>query len=295
MQAIQSPSLADGVRTLPAGGAARSRQLYRLIDLHAAAEASTALGATEKGDDVLAVVLTAAAAVLADRASADDAARDRLRDAAWSSAFLSLVPDLVRELRETAAARPEAGACTVASALELWAWTMKHLRAREDVTTSQSIDDLAFALSPLIAARCLALDVARRDDDEVRRDLSHVYAARAAATAGAACAELVFGHRRHQVWDASGCASCFGTAELDGLDALIPGISGGAGVSLDVIGADGKHPGKEGPCVRFDGVETFMQLRNRLDGCLTGARIARDRAASAIARAATNTTSKGRA
>jgi hypothetical protein len=38
-----------------------------------------------------------------------------------------------------------------------------------------------------------------------------------------------------------------------------------------------------------------MQLRNRLDGCLTGARIARDRATSAMARFMADTILEGRA
>jgi hypothetical protein len=55
-------------------------------------------------------------------------------------------------------------------------------------------------------------------------------------------------------------------------------------MTTDVVEADGSHPEKAGPCARFDGVDTFMRLRNRLDGCLTCARIAKDRAAAAIAR-----------
>ncbi len=39
---------------------------------------------------------------------------------------------------------------------------------------------------------------------------------------------------------------------------------------------------KAGPCVRFEGVETFVRLRTKLDGCLTGCRLAKDRAADAL-------------
>jgi hypothetical protein len=42
------------------------------------------------------------------------------------------------------------------------------------------------------------------------------------------------------------------------------------------------HPAKAGPCVCFDGMEAFMRLRVKLDGCLTGARLAKDRAAEAL-------------
>jgi hypothetical protein len=34
--------------------------------------------------------------------------------------------------------------------------------------------------------------------------------------------------------------------------------------------------------VCFDGMEAFVKLRVKLDGCLTGARLAKDRAADAL-------------
>ena len=41
-------------------------------------------------------------------------------------------------------------------------------------------------------------------------------------------------------------------------------------------------PLKAGPCVKFVGLEDFVRLRAKLDGCLTGARLAKDRAAEAL-------------
>ncbi len=43
MQTIELPSLADQFMALPAGGAARNRQIHRLIDLHSSTEAADAL------------------------------------------------------------------------------------------------------------------------------------------------------------------------------------------------------------------------------------------------------------
>ena len=106
-----------------------------------------------------------------------------------------------------------------------------------------------------------------------------------AAQSASTCAEIVFGYREHLTWDAKGCATCFDTEELDGIEAVIPGFAAGARISIDVIEANGSHAAKEGPCARFGGIEAFQRLRNRLDACLTGARIARDRAAAAIGRA----------
>jgi hypothetical protein len=111
-----------------------------------------------------------------------------------------------------------------------------------------------------------------------------VYAAHASALTAAACAELVFGYRRHLVWDAEGCATCYVSDDLDELEAFMPGIASGAGTTIDVIGADGSHPAKRGPCARVDGLEVFMRLRSRLDACLSGSRIAKDRAAATMAR-----------
>ena len=42
------------------------------------------------------------------------------------------------------------------------------------------------------------------------------------------------------------------------------------------------HPDKAGPCVCLQGLEEFTKMRTRLDGCLTGARLAKDRAAEAL-------------
>jgi hypothetical protein len=113
-------------------------------------------------------------------------------------------------------------------------------------------------------------------------DLCHVQAAHAAGEAGRICAELVFGYNRHPAWDAADCASCYRAEDLEILEQLIPGIPTGARACSDVIEADGGHAAKAGPCARFDGLEAFTRLRVRLDGCLTGSRLAKDRAADSL-------------
>ena len=295
MNAIES---ADEVGKLPATGAARDRRLVRLTDLCAANEAAEALQAAahraREGAGVLPDALQAALTIFAggleDRGRwiEDAAARERLRETVATPEFLSLLPAWIRELRETASTRPGTGACTVASALEVWLWTMDHFGTRPELGP-QVVDELADALCGLLAARSLALEIAGTassspSEIEFRTDLSHVQAARAAASAGAACAELVFGYRKHLVWDAEGCHACYAGEELDGLEALIPGIASGGRMGFDVVESDGSHPAKAGPCARFDGLDSFVRLRRKLDGCLTGARFARDRAAAALVR-----------
>ncbi|HEY6866439.1 MAG TPA: hypothetical protein VI792_04225 [Candidatus Eisenbacteria bacterium] len=314
MNVSQLSNLSEYVRSLPPEGAGRHRRLLRLTDLHASAEAAVALEAAaaraREGPGVLAGVLASARAVwrggLEEHGlpTEDVAERDRLRDAVSSPAFLSLVPGWIRELREIASSRPYTGACTLASALDLWLWTANHFLAgagSDGQEASDAVGELAEVLCPLLAGRCLALEIAALAPagipagPEWRADLCHVHAAHAAAAAGAACAELVFGYRRHLVWDAEGCAACYGGGELDRLEDFMPGIASGVRAAGDVVEADGTHPAKAGPCVRFDGVDTFTRLRAKLDGCLTGARFARDRAALALARSVVPATTPARA
>ena len=104
--------------------------------------------------------------------------------------------------------------------------------------------------------------------------------ARAAGEAGRICAELVYGYNRHPAWDADRYEGCYGEEEL---------------VAIDEHGS--RHDGfrdrcrqapmariraKAGPCAQFAGFEDFAQLRAKLDGCLTGALLAKDRAARAL-------------
>jgi hypothetical protein len=304
MKTLQIASLADDIRQLPADGAARDRRMYRLTDLHASAEAATALQAAasraREEDGALASALLAASALwsggLEERDLYDAEAYDRLRKAVLSDELLTRIPAWVGELREVASERPGTGACTLASAFELWLWTTNHFRSGTgslEESASQALDELVEILCPLLAGRSLALELTggsasgSPEKMELRSDLSHVQAARASAAVAAACAELVFGYRRHLVWDAEGCATCYAAEELDDLEALMPGIASGARVSPDIIESDGSHPAKAGPCARFEGLDAFMRLRNRLDGCLTGARFAKERAVAAIARSMT--------
>jgi hypothetical protein len=200
--------------------------------------------------------------------------------------FLALVPAWVKDLREIAATHPRTGACTIATALQLWLWTMNHFRSTEQFPIV--LPELTGVFGPLLAARSRIVEIealAAGDHGEaLASDLSHAYAAHAASAAGALCAELVFGYRRHLTWDAEGCATCYRAEELDELEGFMPGIGSSARAYGEVIEADGRHAAKAGPCATADGVEKFMRLRARLDGCLTGARRAKERAAAALAR-----------
>jgi hypothetical protein len=289
--------LVDLLRTVPDGGTQRTAALQRLTDVYAAAEAIGALQAAaapmRPGMGALADVLSAASAAWEGHVDPSDPdvlygpAHEQLRRSIVSDAFLALLPGWVVDLREAAVTRPGTGACTIASAMQLWLWTMTHFRKPANYREA-AIAELADAFSPLLAARCRILEIAAGNgsaaNTEFATDLCHAHAARAAGAVGGICAELVYGYRRHLSWDTEGCATCYGAEALDELEGLIPGIASAARAHSDVVETNGSHAAKAGPCVRFDGLEPFTRLRARLDGCLTGARIAKDRAAAALPR-----------
>jgi hypothetical protein len=68
------------------------------------------------------------------------------------------------------------------------------------------------------------------------------------------------------------------------LEGLIPGIAASARAAAEVTEQGELHPAKSGPCAKFQGFEPFVRLRVKLDACLTGGRLAKDRAADALTR-----------
>jgi hypothetical protein len=82
-------------------------------------------------------------------------------------------------------------------------------------------------------------------------------------------------------------SACYCAEELQSLESCIAGIDGSARAYGDVTEAGEAHPAKAGPCVRFVGLEEFGRLRMKLDGCLTGCRLAKDRAAEALTKVMT--------
>jgi hypothetical protein len=110
-------------------------------------------------------------------------------------------------------------------------------------------------------------------------DLCHVQAARASGEASRICTELVFGYNRHPAWDEAGYKGCFRATELESLESIIPGIGA---VATDVVGEYDSHPPKAGPCAKCSGGERFLALHSKLATCLTGVRLAKDRAADAL-------------
>jgi alkylation response protein AidB-like acyl-CoA dehydrogenase len=219
--------------------------------------------------------------------------------------FLTQFRQWIREMRLIANDRPGTGACALATAMELWLWSLQHLLKATDAdgaklyqTARQGVTfPLADALCWLLSARCQILDLLQLESEgpdnptvaegllgllAFLTDLCHVQSARSAGEVGRVCAELVFGYNRHPAWNTEGCATCYQAGDLDAMESLIPGMASLARGSTDVIEQDGAHPPKAGPCARFEGLDQFSRLRTRLDGCLTGSQLAKDRAADAL-------------
>jgi alkylation response protein AidB-like acyl-CoA dehydrogenase len=215
--------------------------------------------------------------------------------------FLAQFEEWIRQLRHVAGLRPGSGACTLASAMDLWLWTLRHLLEAKDADGAplykghrQGVTfPMADALCWLLASRYQIMDVIELEERGAENaslaealagfaafftDLCHVQAAAGGGEVARICSSLVFGYSRHPAWTTDG-ERVYGENELTVLENVMPGL---CSCIVDVLDEEGSPPAKRGPCVRFDGYEPFMLRRNKLDGCLTGSRMAKDNAALAL-------------
>jgi alkylation response protein AidB-like acyl-CoA dehydrogenase len=219
--------------------------------------------------------------------------------------FLAQFKQWTADLKRISSERPGTGACALATAMQLWLWTLQHAQSATDADgaklyhkTRQGVTfPLADALCWLLAARQFILDVIELEKKGADNpalagglagtvafftDLCHVQAARAAGEVGRICAEIVHGYNRHPAWDEASCRACYGAEELTALEGIMPGLDASARAYSDVSEPGQAHPPKAGPCVKGEGLEGFITLRAKLDTCLTGCRLAKDRAAEAL-------------
>jgi hypothetical protein len=207
-------------------------------------------------------------------------------------------------MRAIASTHPGTGACTLASAMQMWQWTLSHLQKATDPDGGKLYHGqrqgvtfpMADALCWLLASRCQILDVLALEAGgggdplvseglegtvQFLSDLCHIQAAQAAGEVARICAELVFGYNHHPAWDEEGHSNCFLASELEEYEETMPGISAFA---VDVLSADGTHPLKAGPCAGCAGNSDFLRLQNKLCSCLSGSRLAKDRAADTVSK-----------
>jgi alkylation response protein AidB-like acyl-CoA dehydrogenase len=221
-----------------------------------------------------------------------------------SEVFLAQLKTWTAEMRRIASTRANTGACTLASAMQMWLWTLRHLQNATDPDGNKLYHGqrqgvtfpLADALCWLLASRCQILDVleleAHGGADAVASeglagtvqflsDLCHTQAAQAAGEVSRICAELVFGYNEHPDWDEEGRKACFKTGELYEYEETMAGI---AAFAVDVVEVNGSHPDKAGPCAGCAGSSEFLRLQNKLCSCLSGSRLAKDRAAKTVSK-----------
>jgi alkylation response protein AidB-like acyl-CoA dehydrogenase len=227
-----------------------------------------------------------------------------------SELFLAQFGQWIGEMKRIASERPGTGACALGTAMQLWLWTLNHIQSATDADGAKLYHKarqgvtfpLTDALCWLLASRQFILDVIELETRgpanpaladglagtvDFFTDLCHTQNARAAGEVGRICAEVVHGYNRHPAWDEATCHACYQADELDTLEGIIPGIAGAARSVSDVVEEGQQHPFKAGPCVKFAGLEDFVRLRAKLDGCLTGCRLAKDRAAEALTKVMT--------
>src|SRR5664280_2833667 len=155
--------------------------------------------------------------------------------------FLTQFREWIRQMRLIANDRPETGACSLATAMQLWLWSLNHLQKATDADGGKLYQGsrqgvtfpLADALCWLLASRSQILDLLELEKrgpevptvaeglkglTSFLTDLCHVQSAHAAGEAGRVCAELVHGYNRHPSWDTEGCASCYQADDLESMD-----------------------------------------------------------------------------
>jgi alkylation response protein AidB-like acyl-CoA dehydrogenase len=221
-----------------------------------------------------------------------------------SEVFLAQFRAWTSQMRRIAASHPGTGACTLASAMKLWLWTLNYLQKSTDPDGAKLYHGqrqgvtfaLADALSWLLASRYQILDVMELDAKgpadpvaaeglagtvQFLSDLCHVQAAAAAGEASRICAELVFGYSPHPAWTDENHQGCFLASELAEYEETMPGITA---MAVDVLQIDGSHPQKAGPCAGCQGNSEFLRLQNKLTTCLSGVRLAKDRAADTVSK-----------
>ena len=231
--------------------------------------------------------------------------RRQLSATMTSDLFLAQMRLWIKELRAEASEHPGTGACALAKAFELWDFTLQHLMKSKDAygkplyhSKRQGVTFMmADAISWLLASRYQMLALRRLEEQGPNNpslaeglegyigfftDLCHVQCARASGEVSRICSALVFGYNRHPAWDAEGIESCHQGCLIDEMEGIMPGLSAGARSKLNVVEEDGSHPRKAGPCVCTSNYDAFIQIRSKMDGCLTGSYLARDRAADAL-------------
>ncbi len=180
-----------------------------------------------------------------------------------NSVFLRQFDDWIDELRQIAGHKAGLGACTLGTAMKLWRWTLDHLRETDDADGRPLFRDkrqgvtflMADALSWLVASRYQMLDVLELESK---------------------------GAERPELAESLPGTLQFFT-DLCRVQAARAGGEVGR-ICAELVFGYQRHPNSEDCDASYQaqGLETFQALRRRLDGCMTEARLAKDRAGRSL-------------
>jgi alkylation response protein AidB-like acyl-CoA dehydrogenase len=178
-----------------------------------------------------------------------------------SPLFLGQFDKWIVELPGIGAEAPDTGASLLARAMTLWRWTFNHLRGSRDPDGARLFHGsrqgvtfpLADALCWLVASRQQILDVR----------------------------ELAARGPENPVVEEGLPGTLQFLSDLCHIQAARAAGEVGR-ICADLAYGYHRHPPEEGPCAVCEGLEAFQELRKRLDCCLTGAQLAKDRAAEAL-------------
>ena len=186
-----------------------------------------------------------------------------------SEIFQHIMDNWVKQMQAAGKNVPGLGGYVIASAMELWQWTLKHLKVAKDDDGRKLYHNkrqgvtfpLADALGWLLGPYYLATDVMEliekgpmsptlaeglEDLTGFYKDLCHIQAARAAGEVARICTELVYGFNT--------CCCNEPTAE----------------------------PGVRPECTGREDLAQFRELKAKVDMCMAGSRMAKDRAGNAL-------------
>ncbi|CCH50365.1 acyl-CoA dehydrogenase family protein [Pseudodesulfovibrio piezophilus] len=205
-----------------------------------------------------------------------------------SEVFQHILSAWIRQMKAAGATVPGLGGYVLASAMELWQWTFKHLQTAKDDdgrklfhskrqgVTFALADALGWLLGPyflatdvmeLIEKGPMAPTLAEGLDDLTGfyKDLCHIQSARAAGEVARICTELVYG---------------FNTCLCPKSDGTIAEKCEPETKSPSECSPDGQL-GDQSKCSRDD-LKAFRRLKATVDMCMAGSRSAKDRAGNAL-------------
>ncbi|BCS87860.1 acyl-CoA dehydrogenase family protein [Pseudodesulfovibrio sediminis] len=206
-----------------------------------------------------------------------------------SDVFQHIMDNWVSQMRAAGKNVPGLGGYVLAAAMELWQWTLGHLQTAKDDdgrklyhnkrqgVTFPMADALGWLLGPyflatdvmeLIEKGPMSPTLAEGLDDLTGfyKDMCHVQAARAAGEVARICTELVYGYNLCMCPTPDG-----GIAEKCEPESK----------SNDECAPDGTL-GDQSKCSREDLIR-FRELKATIDMCMSGSRLAKDRAGKAMA------------